>query len=133
MGGTGTCTDDDHPSGGTTCATVNITLPRNARLLVTAMGDANAVKLDDGEGPGAGSDQVNTVRGQCFPRVDGNQVGSTRSFELRDAGERDVFSLSAISTDFGPGARTVTLQCIEQDGDIDWENTQILAVALSGD
>jgi hypothetical protein len=97
-------------------------------------GDALVAGLDDGVGAGFAVADTTKVVGTCFVQPNGVQVGEVHDFVLRDPGERDVFSMIAVTpTAASAGVNAVTMRCFEIDGDADWRNVQVTAVALSAD
>jgi hypothetical protein len=101
---------------------------------MTASGAALVSGLDDGVGTGSGSDDPSEVFGTCRLLVDGTQIGGDHVFRMTDDGQRDVFSLIAVTpAALLAGAHPVTLRCFENDGDIDWEGIQLSVVALAAE
>jgi len=128
----GNCTNDDNAPAGEECGSTAIVLTRASRLLITATGEAVVSNLDDATGTGSGTDDVSEAAGTCEIRVDGTLVGVSRLFRMTDDEQRDVFSLTAVTSAAQPvGVHTATTHCFETDGDIDWFGSQLSVVALS--
>jgi hypothetical protein len=127
----GFCHDDQE--AGSICASTGITLAKSGQLLLTASGNWYTVLLDDGTGPGAGTDATDRVEGRCALRVDGTQVGVSQSM-----GERGTVSnhpgnapgtmaLTGLSPVLLAGNHSVDVFCTELDGDLDWQAINLTA------
>jgi hypothetical protein len=124
------CDDNIHNTPFSPCGSVDIAVPRRARLLLTLSGVADAVTLDDATGPGSGTDSVNGVIGQCFVLLDGSGPLDGIVSDLRTTGD-DSFSATSVSDPVDAGTHTVTAGCNELDGDIDFGLVTVTAVTLS--
>ncbi|WP_292675493.1 hypothetical protein [Nocardioides sp.] len=132
IGAATNCTDDQGLAEGSECGAVSITLPRQSRLLILASGTAVAVDLDDGTGAGFEVDETDEVEGECVLRANGATVGQAQDFTLKENEARDVFTLTGLTNALsGNSTIDVTMQCFEEDGDIDWADIRISVVALA--
>jgi hypothetical protein len=119
----GGCFDDDR--GGEDCIVLPINLPSSAQVLVNASGEAIAANLDDSD-----ADQPDLVGGNCRLRVDGTPLTTPTGFTLFHNGERDSMGITTLTSTLQPGFHTFVLRCEEVDGDIDFSNLSVTAVAL---
>src|SRR5687768_5805550 len=126
------CTDDQHEPGGQNCGSVAIDLPRAARLLVIIAGNVNVTILDDVAGPGSGTDDSAKVIGGCFAKVDGD-TEVTAGTTLRTAGTSDSIAATGVTGPLEAGAHTLTANCSELDGDVDFGAVTVSAITLSAD
>ena len=74
------CLDDQ--SANQVCASVDLTMPRAGRVLVIGDGFAVASGLDDGAGPGSGSDSTTSVQGTCSLHVDNASLTRSSSQKM---------------------------------------------------
>jgi hypothetical protein len=136
--GTGECNADSGVL--TSCASTQVTTPKRGRLLVNGTGTWTTFRLDDTSGLGADTDETVAAWGTCWLAVDGsviNSIGQTM-------GERDLsgephhnspgggtMALTAVSGDLAPGTHTVEVDCLENDGDLDWKNIHVTAALVA--
>jgi hypothetical protein len=137
---TGGCSADGRVL--TACATATITLARPGRLLLNATSGWYTNTLDDVAPPGDTADDPTLVRGSCNLAVDGTSVDSYQSMgERQQSGVLSnhpaqagggTMALTGLSWILSVGAHTVEVDCLEQDGDLDWSQMN-LTVALVDD
>ena len=134
-GGAG-CNDDDE--NGQDCTSVALDLSRAQRVLVVANGEWSTPTFDDG---GLGN-SANLVQGRCrvFRAPGGEQIIEAQMGEARvAAGAAPIhafvstagsFAMTAVTGSLASGSYTFTVNCIEDDGDIDFHRARISVVAL---
>ena len=122
------CLDDQ--STNQVCASVDLTMPRAGRVLVVGDGFAVASGLDDGVGPGSGSDPATSVQGTCSLHVDNASLTRSSSQKMLTADATDGLSITTVTAPLAAGTHTFALRCLEEDGDIDWGQSRITAVML---
>ena len=121
-----TCGDNNHT--GTDCTSVNLTLPRAARVFVSLSGNYSVTALDDTLGPGSGSDVTTKVAGSCAIKVDSSVAIGVNVTSFNN-GEEGALSSSLVTGSLAAGAHTFTARCAESDGDISY-TPSIAAVML---
>jgi hypothetical protein len=133
----GACSADD--GAPVECLSTPITVERPGRLLVDATAAWHTFALDDTQGVGLGSDDTTLVRGRCRLQVDGATVGdpqaageraSTNSVHPTDA--PGAMALTGLSVPLAAGSHAVALVCVEEDGDLDWQNINLTAGLVAG-
>jgi len=122
------CLDDQEANQ--VCASVDLTMPRAGRVLVIGDGFAVAAGLNDGIGPGSGSDSTTSVQGTCSLHVDNASLSRSSSQSLITTGATDGLSITTVTAPLAAGTHTFALRCLEEDGDIDWGLSRITAVML---
>ena len=122
------CLDDQ--SANQVCASVDLTMPRVGRVLVIGDGFALAAGLNDGIGPGSGSDETTSVQGTCSLHVDNASLARSSSQNMITTGATDGLSITTVTGPLAAGTHTFALRCLEEDGDIDWGQSRITAVML---
>jgi hypothetical protein len=136
-GATGSCTDDQE--AGSTCASTGITLARSGQLLLNGSGRWHTFALNDGIGPGAGTDDTGRVEGSCVLRVDGTPIGASTSMGERSEGGTvsnhpsnapGTMALTGVSSVLAAGAHTADVFCTEVDGDLDWGAISLTAARV---
>jgi hypothetical protein len=136
-GGTrGSCRDDEHD--GSICGSVTLYLPRPGRVLVTVTGEVSTgTGFDDASGIDYLIDNPNLVAGECVLEDNGLHFGSAGDSAPLITGLRDTefnpgnFSRAEVSYEpLSAGTHKFTVNCLEEDGDITWDNLFITAVRL---
>ena len=125
-----TCTDDNHGTADV-CAAVSMTLPRAQRVLL--IGSGNTAVADFAGGGGL---SPTLVEGRCQLWADGSPVGIVRSTVIgQEAGLNTglPYAISFVTGSLAAAAHTFELRCAEIDGDLDWNENTLSAVALAAD
>ncbi len=126
------CTDDAGLAGGSECGTEVLAVPRVSRILAMVSGTAKVADLNDTSGAGNEVDLTDRVIGTCRLKANNDNIGPEHDFLMRDGDELDNFSIIATSSGTFTGNVTLKLICSEVDGDIDWQDIVVTAVALAG-
>ena len=134
--GSSSCNDDD--GNGQDCVSVGLDLSRTQRVLVVADGEWSTPNFDDG----AVGSNPNLVHGRCrvILTPGGEQITEARMGEFKVAtGAVPVYTavdtagsyaMNAVTEPLASGSYTFTVNCIEDDGDIDFHRGRISVVAL---
>jgi len=122
----------------TNCGSTTITVPRPGRLLLTGSGSYSIFTFDDTVGTGSDTDDPLMAWGTCWLAVDGSVINTTGE----PMGERQTgsglgashtrpalgtLSMTGLSGNLTAGQHTVEIDCLENDGDIDWSNLNLSA------
>lgn len=139
---TGSCSADGGPQD---CATLVLDLPARARVLVNANA-AFGVSNFDNDGTQV-VDDTDLVRGRCYVTIDGVDDPVTGTVQIAtekrtapgatawtgQIGEGGGISSTAVTRRLPAGPHTFAHRCIEDDGDVDFRNQTLSAVALGAE
>jgi hypothetical protein len=115
-------------------------LPRAGRVFLFGNSTVRTVQLNDTTGTDAATDDPTLARADCELTVDGSALaGSHQTVAEEDSGGVQAhfrgqnLTTGTISGVLDPGVHTFALRCTDTDGNMDFEDTQLVAVSLDDD